>query len=455
MEPDSTGVQNIMKANGFLLFSGNHLHHLKSQHFFMPRVHYALLILFILLTGIYFVIPEREIDFSDEEILTISNLDEIEEVPASDEFGIVVDRVKYKDGTIRPNESLYVLLREEGVSPQMIYEIQQKAKGSVDLTSMKPGQNYRIYRNEDGTFAFSWRRSSVDFTTIRWDEDILIKSGRLPIERTIRSVSGTIRSSLANSLMEKAVSQKLVVELANIYAWTVDFYGLQRGDQFKAVYEDRYVNGDYIGIGRIHAAEFVHRGKVLKAYYFDNGKQKGYFDEQGNSMRRMMMRVPFAYNPRISSSFSRNRLHPILNRRRPHYGTDYAAPSGTPILAAGDGVVTEAQRRGGNGNIVQIKHNSVYKTAYLHMSRFGPGIRSGVRVEQGQVIGYVGQTGLATGPHLCYRLYKHGQPVNSVTYDFPPSEGIQDEYITEYQNEVLRLEEMIRSLGASGELALN
>jgi murein DD-endopeptidase MepM/ murein hydrolase activator NlpD len=246
-----------------------------------------------------------------------------------------------------------------------------------------------------------------------------------------------------------------VVELANIYAWTVDFYALQMGDQFKAVYEDRYVNGEYIGIGKVRAAEFVHRGKELRAYYYDYGDDSGYYDPEGNSMRREMMRVPFEYNPRISSSFSRNRYHPILKRNRPHYGTDYAAPSGTPILAAGDGVVTEAQRRGGNGNIVQIKHNSVYKTAYLHMSRFARGIHAGANVEQGQVIGYVGQTGLATGPHLCYRLYKHGSPVNSVTYDFPPSEGLQDIYMDEFMMRVQRFDNMLDSVQEPDELAMN
>lgn len=171
-------------------------------------------------------------------------------------------------------------------------------------------------------------------------------------------------------------------------------------------------------------------------------------------MRREMMRVPFEYNPRISSGFSHSRMHPILNQRRPHYGTDYAAPTGTPILAAGDGVVTEAQYRGGNGNIVQIRHNSVYRTAYLHMSRFASGIRPGVEVKQGQVIGYVGQTGLATGPHLCYRLYKNNSPINSVTYDFPPSEGINSDHIDQFLAEVDRLDQMLNDQLRGPELAL-
>jgi murein DD-endopeptidase MepM/ murein hydrolase activator NlpD len=401
-----------------------------------------------------FLIPDRSIDLENEEIITLSNLSEIEEAAPKDEFGVMIDGVQMVDETVKRNESFYTILKSNGVSSRTIYEIVQEAKGIVDLTEMRPGQDYRLYKERENVVGFSWRRGATEFTQIHLEPEISIENGQFPIETTVRSVSGTIRSSLANSLMQKGVSQKLVVELANIYAWTVDFYGIQPGDRFKAVYEDRYVNGEYIGIGRVHAAEFMHRGKILKAYYFNHADQEGYFDEEGNSMRRMMMRVPFEYNPRISSGFSRNRMHPILNQRRPHYGTDYAAPYGTPILAAGDGVITEARYRGGNGNIVQIRHNSVYKTAYLHMSRFGRGIRAGARVEQGQVIGYVGQTGLATGPHLCYRLYKHGQPINSVTYDFPPSEGVQDAYMDQFQVEVERLEQLIRTLEASPDLAI-
>ncbi len=416
------------------------------------------LLVLISITTIIFLSTRgtNKIQFPEEEMVTIQNMNEIPPAPGFDLYGIRTDDIEILDDKIKRNESLYIILNRHGVSSETIFEIQQAAKGIVKLNRMMPGQKYRIYRNNNGVFAFVWHRSATDFTTVNWKDDLTIENGNIPVETKVRSVSGTIHSSLANSVMEKGVSQRMVVELANIYAWTVDFYALRAGDQFKAVYEDRYVTGEYIGLGEIKAAEFVHRGEVRRAYYFDNGEQSGYFDEEGNSMRRTMMRVPFEYNPRISSSFSRNRYPPILKRRRPHYGTDYAAPVGTPILAAGDGVVTEARRRGGNGNIIQIRHNSVYKTAYLHMSRFARGIRRGVSVKQGQVIGYVGQTGLATGPHLCYRLYKNGHPVNSVTYDFPPSEGLDDVYMEEFLAEVSRLDDLLDTAeDAPKELAMN
>lgn len=383
------------------------------------------------------------ITYSDQNLITVQNMVEIPASPAYDSYGIEESRFEVVESRIQRNESLYIILNRHGVSPETIHAIQLKARGVVNLNSMLPGQRYRVYKEDDTAMSFAWRRTSTEYTVINWENDITIYNGSIPVETKISTVSGTIRSSLANAISNEGVSQRLVVELANIYAWTVDFYGLRAGDQFRAIYEDRFVDGEYIGIGRIMAAEFEHRGKLRKAYYFDNGIQEGYFDEEGNSMRSQMMRVPFEYNPRISSSFSRNRLHPILNQRRPHYGTDYAAPTGTPILAAGDGVVTEAQYRGGNGNIVQIRHNSVYRTAYLHMSRFAPGIRPGVTVQQGQVIGYVGQTGLATGPHLCYRLYKNNTPINSVVYDFPPAEGLNPEFMGQFLQQIEPLDSIL------------
>jgi murein DD-endopeptidase MepM/ murein hydrolase activator NlpD len=415
------------------------------------------LILICVIFMIAYLAKSEEIEINEPELVSIENMSEIPPVPPRDRYGFEYNSYEVVESTIERNESLYIILSRHGVSPERIYQIQKEAAGKINLSRMIPGQEYKLYKGENGEVeAFAWRRSDTDYSVIQWQDEITIENGTIPVDVKISAVSGTIESSLANAIYQQGVSQRLIVELANIYAWTVDFYGLRKGDRFKAVYENRYVDDEYIGIGTIHAAEFVHRGDIKRAYFFDNGEQSGYFDEDGNSLRRAMMRVPFEYNPRISSGFSRSRMHPILNRRRPHFGTDYAAPTGTPILAAGDGVVTEAQRRGGNGNIVQIKHNSVYKTAYLHMSRFGPGIRAGVKVKQGQVIGYVGQTGLATGPHLCYRLYKNNAPVNSVTYDFPPDEGLRAEFMNEFMMEVQRLDQMMDSLiGEGNELALS
>ncbi|MEX2574993.1 MAG: peptidoglycan DD-metalloendopeptidase family protein, partial [Balneolaceae bacterium] len=228
------------------------------------------------------------------------------------------------------------------------------------------------------------------------------------------------------------LSQLLGSKIANIFAWEIDFFLLRPGDSFKVIYDELYIGDEFYTVGRVHTAEFQHRGRNRRAYYFEKGEQDGYFDEEGNSLQRALLKAPFKYNQRVSSGFSHNRFHPILKERRPHHGVDYAAPRGTPIIAIGDGVVTEARKRGGNGNIVQIRHNNRYKSAYLHLNGFASGIRSGARVEQGQVIGFVGRTGLATGYHLCYRLYVNDQPVNSLTIELPASESLEEGFMDEF-----------------------
>ena len=249
----------------------------------------TIIILVFVFILIFFNGGQKDVQFPKQELVTIQNLSEIPPSPAIDIYGIATNDLEILDNEIKRNESLYIILNRNGVTPEKIYEIQQAAKGIARLNRMMPGQKYRLYRNGEDVFAFVWHRSATEFTTINWKEDIIIQNGRIPVESVVRTVSGTIHSSLANSLMEQEVSQKLVVELANIYAWTVDFYSLQAGDSFKAVYEDRYVNGEYIGIGKVKAAEFVHRGKQLRAYFFDDGEREGYYDDSGNSMRRMMI----------------------------------------------------------------------------------------------------------------------------------------------------------------------
>lgn len=400
--------------------------------------------------------PEKVEDLK-EDIINTQNFYEIPPMPAKDHYGFITqgDELEVEESVVKRNESLYIILRRHDVDPQMIYNIQQSASGSVNLRRMMPGQSYRIYKDEDGAFAMVWHQSKVNYATINWKDDITVEKGSIPITVKEAEVAGVITSSLYETVTGAGVSQRLGVELADVFGWEVDFFALRNGDHFKVIYENLYVNDEYLGIGDIKAAEFQHRGSIHKAYYFDNESRSGFFDENGNSMQKELLKAPFNYSQRISSSFSNSRFHPILNERRPHHGTDYAAPTGTPIISVGEGTVTEARYRGGNGNIVQIRHNNSYKTAYLHMSRFASGIRPGVKVEQGQVIGYVGQTGLATGPHLCYRLYVNDRPVNSVTVDLPAAESLEEEYRHEYEQVVQHFDERLTNIELIEEIASN
>ena len=221
-------------------------------------------------------------------------------------------------------------------------------------------------------------------------------------------------------------SPELITVLADIYAWTVDFFGLQKGDRFRLIYTEKYCEDESVGIERVDYAEFLRDNTCLPAVYFDQGDNGNtYWNTKGESMRKAFLKAPLKFT-RISSGYSLHRVHPVHGTVRPHTGVDYAAPTGTPVMSIGDGTVVSAGwGKGGAGNTVKIKHNSVYTTAYLHLSRFA--VKAGQRVHQGQVIGYVGMTGTATGPHLDFRVWKNGSPVNPLKLESPPAEPIRPE----------------------------
>jgi murein DD-endopeptidase MepM/ murein hydrolase activator NlpD len=260
--------------------------------------------------------------------------------------------------------------------------------------------------------------------------------GKNKVDTLTQVATGVIETSLYNAIMDAGGSPMLVNELADVYAWEIDFFGLQNGDAFKVIYERFEVNGEEAGMGKIITSWFLHQGNPFYAVQYDQGEGIEYFDEEGQSLRKTFLKAPLRFS-RISSRFTYSRLHPILKIRRPHTGVDYAAPRGTPVVAVGDGIVTMAAYKGGGGNTVKIRHNSNYTTAYLHLSGYGKGIRKGTKVKQGQVIGYVGSTGLSTGPHLDFRFWKNGKPVDPLKID-PPSANPINENHKETYNAIMR-----------------
>jgi murein DD-endopeptidase MepM/ murein hydrolase activator NlpD len=224
----------------------------------------------------------------------------------------------------------------------------------------------------------------------------------------------------------------LTNKFVDIFAWVVDFQRLQKGDQFKLIYEENLVDENPIGVGRILGVYFEHSGSGYYAFPFDQGDGPDYFDENGNSLRKALLKYPIEFS-RISSRYSMHRFHPVVKVFRPHLGTDFAASTGTPIRSVGDGIVEEAQYKSNNGNYVKIRHNGTYTTGYLHMSKIASGIKPGTRVRQGETIGYVGSTGLATGPHLCYRFWKNGVQVDALKVELPPSQPVKEEYFQSFE----------------------
>ncbi|PKP40431.1 MAG: peptidase M23, partial [Bacteroidetes bacterium HGW-Bacteroidetes-12] len=261
-------------------------------------------------------------------------------------------------------------------------------------------------------------------------DSISIYKGQKEVVTKIKHIKGTINSSLYKTLSDKKASPVLAIEMANVYAWTIDFYSIQKGDWFDVVYEEKYVGDQFVGIGKILAANFNHYGKDYYAYRFEQDGITNFYDEKGKSLKRAFLKSPLEFG-KLTSGFTMKRFHPVQKINKPHLGTDYAAPTGTPILATGDGIVIESAHKAYNGNYVKIKHNSTYTTQYLHMSKRLA--KTGQRVKQGDVIGYVGSTGLATGPHVCYRFWKNGAQANHLKEETPPAEPVKEEFMEAFK----------------------
>lgn len=376
--------------------------------------------------------------------------EEIVEAPAPlIEYGIVVDSLKVIRDNIKRNEFLADILLRYGVDYSTIDYIARHTKDTFDVRKIRRGNNYAIICTNDSAsraLYFAYEISTSSYVLYQLFDSVYAIRGEKIITTTIDSVSGTITSSLWNALVEQEADANLANELSEIFAWTIDFFGLQKNDTFTAIYEKKYVEEIYFGLGRVYAAKFTHKGKDLYAFYFEQNGKGDYFDEEGNSVQRTFLKAPLRYS-RISSGFSHSRMHPVLKIRRPHHGVDYAAPSGTPVYTVGDGVVVDKgyQKRGG-GNYVKVKHNGTYSTTYMHLRGFAKGIKVGKHVKQGDLLGYVGSTGLSTGPHLDFRFYRNGKAMNPLKVESPPSKPIEEVYRDEFDSLVHQYLPLIKSI---------
>ena len=346
------------------------------------------------------------------------------------EYGIVADSFQLSKGVIKPGQVLGEILYRNHIDHGKIDKIVKASKGVFDVKRTKVGQPYTIFCTKDSNAiaqCLVYEESSIHFVVFDLRDGIKVYRGEKEVKIKMRTASGEIKSSLWNAIMDNNLSPALVIELSNIYAWTIDFFRIQEGDKFRVYYEERYVEDEFVGIGRIWAANFTHQSEDFYAFYFkEEGENFGdYFDEESKTLRKAFLRAPLNFS-RISSKYSKRRRHPVTGRVKPHLGTDYAAPPGTPILSTANGTITEARYKRSNGNYVKIRHNNTYTTQYLHMSKIKTGIRKGVHIKQGDVIGYVGSTGLATGPHVCYRFWKNGVQVDPYKQKLPPSEPMKE-----------------------------
>ena len=351
------------------------------------------------------------------------------------EYGILVDSFKVVKDIVKPNQTLGEILYLNHIDHPQINKIVNASKNIFDVRRINAGQNYTVICSKDSIDKarfFIYEIDPVNYVVFDLTKKMSVFLGKKDVEVRLKKAKGDINNSLWITMEEKGLSPRLAHELSTIYAWTIDFFKIQKGDAFKVYYEDRYIENKYIGIGRIIAAEFIHNNKSYFAYYYREKNDRGdYFNEKGETLRKAFLMAPVDYK-RISSRYSKNRKHPVTGRWKGHFGTDYAAATGTPIWTTADGVVIKASYTRNNGNYVKIKHNNTYTTQYLHMSKIKSGIKRNVRVKQGQIIGYVGSTGLATGPHVCYRFWKNGRQVDPYKQKLPPGDPIKKENFEDF-----------------------
>ena len=362
-------------------------------------------------------------------------------------YGVDVTDLIESENTISPGHSLSNILLSSGADANSINNLNLIPDSILNPQKINAGNKYTIYNVNDSAHTlryFVYHKSKQDFVVLEFLEDTIIASIFSKPAISKKRVSGAvITSSLWNAISDSELDINLALKLSDIYAWSIDFFGLQKMDSFIVYYSELYIDNEPIGIDSIYSAIFYHANHPYYAIYFEKGDIKGYWDLEGNSLRKAFLKAPLSFS-RISSHFTYARKHPIYKTVRPHTGVDYAAPAGTPVMSIGDGVVIAKGYKGGGGNTIKIRHNSVYTTAYLHLSKFASNIKEGTHVSQGQVIGYVGSTGSSTGPHLDFRVWKNGEPINPLKLESPPVEPIPDNLKAEFDSIKIPLIEILK-----------
>ncbi|MEM0992303.1 MAG: peptidoglycan DD-metalloendopeptidase family protein [Bacteroidota bacterium] len=350
-------------------------------------------------------------------------------------YGFALDTFQVTEGTIESGMFFGDILNQHKVDYANIEAIVRNTKDVFDVGKLRVDRKFMVLTSDTTQAAdyLIYEPSVYEYIVF----DIKNKSAKVekrPILTEERVSAGQIESSLWNAMVDNGMSFDLAARMEDALQWSLDFHHVQKGDQFKLVYDENYIEGASVGVGDLYAAYYKTGEDEYHAIYFksENEEQEGFYDLKGQPMKKGFLRSPVKY-ARISSRYNLRRFHPILKRTRPHYGTDYAAPYGTPIYAVGDGVVSRSGYTKGNGKFVKIKHDDTYQTQYLHMQKFAKGMKVGKHVKQGEVIGYVGSTGLATGPHVCFRFWMNGKQVNHLALKFPPAKPLPEAYMPAFE----------------------
>jgi len=352
------------------------------------------------------------------------------------EFGFNIHDFNLVNDTIKSGDTFGSLLEKQNLDGRQVYDIVAKVKDTFDVRSIRIGKPFTILRSKDRTNKIQvliYQPDRLNFYVIDFRDSIVVYKKAKPLTFKTRTIAGALNGSLSETLQNLKVDPALAPRIAKIYAWSIDFFKLKKGDKFALKFTERYINDTiYDGVDSLKAAFFEYKGKKVYAFPFApdaNIKKQQYFDEEGKTLKNFFLKAPLKF-VNITSRFAKNRFHPVQLIWKAHKGTDYAAPTGTPIMTTAAGVVEQAGFTTGNGNFVKVKHDKTYSTQYLHMSKIL--VRRGQRVTQGQVIGKVGSTGLATGPHVCYRFWRNGVQVDALRLNLPTSTPMDSKYRQKY-----------------------
>jgi len=400
----------------------------------------------ILFIGLYSCKKEE-----DQQVVEEDQQEEI--IVPKYEFGFNLDEFDVLVDTIRSGDSFGKLLFENHIGFGKIEEIVQATKDTFDVKRLKIGKRYTILRSKDSIQKakyFIYQDGKVDYTVFDFSNDSLIKAynAKKPTKIVERIASGIITSSLSESIDDAGLSNYIAHEMADIYAWSIDFLRLQKGDSYKLTFTELYIEDSiYVGVDKIKSVVFTHNKTPFYAFDYKSDVVEGimdYYDEEGKTLRSQFLKMPVKFS-RISSRYNKNRRIKYYGyKKRPHLGTDYAASIGTPILATASGTVIESTRRGGNGKYVKIRHNSTYSTQYLHMRK--QNVKKGQVVKQGDVIGWIGMTGNTGGPHVCYRFWKNGRQVDPLREKLPSAKPIKEELKADYLEYIQPLKEQLDAI---------
>ncbi|MBD1260274.1 peptidoglycan DD-metalloendopeptidase family protein [Maribacter polysiphoniae] len=363
-------------------------------------------------------------------------------------YGFNFDDFTVQQDTVRNGDSFGELMLSNKVDYPKIAKISQDFKDTFDVRKIRVGKPYVILKSKDTTETaqvFIYENDAINYTVVDLRDSVVAYKDKKEVKYIEREASGIIETSLSEAILDQGIDYNITNNLSEVYAWTIDFFRLQKGDRFKVIYKERYINDSiYAGAEPIQAAYFEHNGRPIYAFAYENDSLKrlvDYFDEEANNLRRTFLRAPVKFS-RISSRYNlKRRIRYYGYKIRPHKGTDYAAPIGTPIMATADGTVSESTRRGGNGKYVKIRHNGTYSTQYLHMKK--QNVKKGQFVRQGDVIGWVGMTGNTGGPHVCYRFWKNGRQVDPLREELPQAEPLAEELRPDYFAFIAPLKEQL------------